>query len=308
MDKEKADEIKQGIEDSKSSLNSKIEEVRESIQSKPDRDAISDIRTEMDDRTDELFQKIEGKAEKDTIQSIEEQIGDRASQKALESLKKDVYGKVDEDEIQEINTKILEINQELDIIFDQVDEIDSKIGEEKMGSGKLQSLEERLNSLERGEIGNKDINSELEEIKSKVRTSSSTEQVQTLEERISDIEKILRKTPGKDEFENLQQSVEQMQRSFIDNKENQVSGSMELETLNPAQVDRSCIGEVRRVEGELELRSEVSGYFLYTLEGTEDVIIVKSSEKIPEGENTVQGVVKELDRAENQLYINLNGN
>lgn len=101
------------------------------------------------------------------------------------------------------------------------------------------------------------------------------------------------KTESRDrEFENSGETEKHILRDNFGQKK----------SVTPSAVSKRNKGKELNVQGMLTLQSKSSDYYLYTLEGAEDIIGVIAGEKVEDGQVIVQGVLKEID---NSLYLDM---
>jgi len=149
----------------------------------------------------------------------------------------------------------------------------------------LQRINDLESKIEAREAEEDELSSELKLIREKIGSKIDEPEVEEL----------------RNELEHLRERQEELEESNETNSEKE-----EEEGVYPSEISQGKLGDDILVTGYLEFRDEVSDNYVYTLKGESDYIIVKSTKKLPEGQETLEGEVKTLDEEEEDFFIDIN--
>ena len=195
---------------------------------------------------------------------------------------------------------------------------------------KLENLENRLDSVSDNKLDASTFNAKMEEIDTRIESNSEDEamdreSLEDMRNSLHELENTVEGKPDADEFYRLKEivegfgneiekilekedeknSLESLKQNLDQTKEGLKQLDSTSNAMRPEKISEKDLESSREVRGTLKLRSKVSDYFLYTLIGENDEIIVKSRERLGEGDKTVRGKLKKLDEADGQLYLDL---
>ena len=254
------------LTDETSRIHQDMEVMRESLENKIDtklelleeeiEEKDSEPKVNVDRVRSELKQEIE-----ETKEELKEEIDSRE-----EKLRK---------EISSVEQDVNSIESEIESLVDSINSKIDKSQHEELE--KLKEVSNRISKIE-GRLDEKADNSDLNEIK---------EDQELIDEKLN--EKF-------QEYEMSDKSPKLSEELNMLKKEAQKLDVGNSSTpLTPSEVTENMKGNYINVKGTLEFKKEFAEEYLYTITGEDDKIVVKSENKMKEGERTVEGVIKELE-------------
>ncbi len=200
-----------------------------------------------------------------------------------------------------------EMDQEIEDLRDEIDSREENLRKE------ISSIKQDVNSIE------SEIESLVDSINSKIDKSQheELEKLKEVSDRISKIENRLDEKADNSDLNEIKEDQElideklneKFQEYEMSDKSPKLSEELNMlkkeaqkldvgnssTPLTPSEVTENMKGNYIKVEGDIEFKKEFAEEYLYTITGEDDKIVVKSENKMKEGERTVEGVIKELE-------------
>jgi len=249
------DEINQVRQEYSQALDSEKELLQEEIE-----EAVEDFQDDLEAQRDTMEQKMDSLRESTEaeLNSLKEEVESVAQ--GVEDLEEELGQKVEQDDHQIVAKEVDNVREEVLELRDEVDDIrDQVVTTEKEISTKADySTAQEVEEMR--DVMEDKLDYEGEEAGVSVSSQNVGEQLEKLQDRVE-----------------------------------KLGANEESRDFTPADIDRDLVGEELEVSGDLKLNKQIAGNYLYTLEGSQGEVVVRSKRQLNEGETTIQGVVKEMD-------------
>ncbi|MFB6115883.1 MAG: hypothetical protein ABEK10_00060 [Candidatus Nanosalina sp.] len=294
---EDIEEIEKNVKDLEEKLGGVEKDLTESLNDKADRKEIRDLEERLKDSRETRFSEIE-----EQLQSIEE----RTENKEKE-LEKEINRSASDESLEELREEVSDLRNDEFLLEEKISSIEQRVSKVEEKTDKISNIDEHLQSID----------SRMEEVEAEQKENVSKNE-------LDDIWSQLEEKADRDELKDMkyfarQQNSQEKPESTGDSKKDEENHETSVEpgetekkilrdnfdqkkSVTPSAVSRRNKGKELKVQGVLTLQSKSSDYYLYTLEGAEDIIGVIAGEKVEDGQVIIEGTLKEID---DSLYLDL---
>lgn len=297
LEPEDLEKIEENVIDLEEKLGGVEKDLTEELNSKADRKELKDLEEKLKDSMEEDFEDLKAQLEEIEVETENRQ----------DKLEDKIDSSASRDSLEELRHEVKDLREDESALEEKISSIEGKTSEIRENTEKVSELEEKIQSLdekisETKEQEEKVSKQDLDKLWSKLEEKADRDELKDMEYFLqqensnSNPEKRKEKTPDHQSHDERSENTGETEKNILRDNFGQ------KKSVTPSAVSKRNKGKELNVQGMLTLQSKSSDYYLYTLEGAEDIIGVIADEKVEDGQAIVEGTLREID---DSLYLDM---